>query len=182
MKTFGNNISRINKIKKVLNLTKNVKVSPLIPISFEKLMENSLDRDNIENKLKEIKEIIEVFSNNNNKYLEKYKEDYVDDSDDLNYLFFDDDINKIPQADDKGELGEPNADKNDSSYNSDNIIDDILYKGKKRKNRSKGKSKSTDKNNKKPKGRNDDKSKSRDKYKGKDKEKEGCKRKRKGKK
>ena len=48
MKTFGNNISRINKIKKVLNLTKNVKVSPLIPISFEKLMENSLDRDNIE--------------------------------------------------------------------------------------------------------------------------------------
>ena len=54
MKTFGTNITRINKIKGILNLTKNIKVSPLIPMTLEKLIENSFDKDNLEKKRESI--------------------------------------------------------------------------------------------------------------------------------
>ena len=47
MKTFGNNIRRINKIKEILNLSKNIKITNVIPINFNKFMQNNSNQFNL---------------------------------------------------------------------------------------------------------------------------------------
>ena len=62
MQTFGNNIRRINKIKDVLSLSKNVKVTTLIPAKYANLMKNDDTNENV------------VEKNNNNLKEENLKE------------------------------------------------------------------------------------------------------------
>ena len=122
----------------------------------------SKKRNNIKDKKKSnSKEKIkfEEFNNDSNtmnkkiNYMEKYADDFINNSNELNFLDFDDDIKDIPNSNDKGEI---NDDKNESNNNNENIIDNILYKGKKRRQ---SKNKNFEKEEKKEKKQKKDKSK-----------------------
>ena len=47
MQCFGNNIRKINKIKGILNLSKNVKISSVIPINIERSLKSNTNRNSI---------------------------------------------------------------------------------------------------------------------------------------
>lgn len=131
------------------------------------------ERNNIKNKDKKrnhSKDIIkfEDFYNEANtknkksNYIQKYADDYINNSSELNLLDFGDDINEIPNDDNRSEV---NTDKNEINNNNDNnIIDDILYKGRKR-GETKNKNKSFEKKEKKEKKQKKDKNKEKERKK-----------------
>ena len=53
IKSFGNNIRRINKIKEILNLTKNIKISTFMPSALNKMIQNDFNLEKGNEKEKE---------------------------------------------------------------------------------------------------------------------------------
>ena len=53
IKSFGNNIRRINKIKGILNLTKNIKISTFMPSALNKMIQNDFNLEKGNEKEKE---------------------------------------------------------------------------------------------------------------------------------
>ena len=73
MQTFGFNIRKINKIKGILNLTKNVKIRTVLPINFDKILSDDVNKNDINsnkdnNKNKDLKKM------NNNSNIETIKQ------------------------------------------------------------------------------------------------------------
>ena len=124
--------------------------------------------------------------NNTNKqfnYMDKFAGDFVNNSDDINYLFFDDDVDKIPKENDKEEsnMQKNNHNKdnkeNDIHFNNDyEVINNIISNGNKnRKNNTKNKDDNQEKSKEKNKKKNQEKNKNKNKEKSKNKKNEDTK-------
>ena len=70
MQTFGFNITKINKIKGILNLTKHVKIRNVIPINYEKIMSSDAKRNNHIHSNNNDNKITDLKDTNNNSHSE----------------------------------------------------------------------------------------------------------------